>query len=502
MTEPAQHSIAPPRRTAPAGLVVSGIMGLRQSVAAIVALTYVARDLGPLLWTGLAVAALVLTGNLVIAWLSWHRLTFHVGAEDIRVESGILSRTARSVPYERIQDVSLEQNLLARLFGLVAVRFETGAGGADDIALTYLAEAEGEELRDLVRRHRDQASPAAIPRELEVADEARVLFAMDPRRVLTFGAFEFSLAIVAVIFGVTQQFDFLLPFDPWDLDEWQERLAGPGAWLAAMGPMAQVIGATIAAVSLLAIGFLTGIVRTVLREWGFVLERTERGFRRRRGLLTRTDVVMPVHRVQAMRIGTHIVRRLLGWHGLKFVSLAQDEGAANHVVAPFGKLEELWPVAREAGFEPPGPDCDWHQASRAYRNDAALLAAIVPVLLTAVPIVLGYPLLAAIPLAIAAVLVAGEFIAWRNTCHALDQRQVLSRSGWLAPGLDIAPRVKLQSVDFRQGPLARRHRYGTLHLGLAGGTFAIRGVPVERAAQLRSALLASVTATDYSQLNR
>ena len=152
MTAPVQPALAPPRRTAPAGLVVSGIMGLRQSVAAIVALTYVARDLGPLLWTGLAVAALVLTVNLVIAWLSWHRLTFHVGAGDIRVESGILSRTARSVPYERIQDVSLEQNLLARVFGLVAVRFETGAGGADDIALTYLAESEGEELRDLVRR--------------------------------------------------------------------------------------------------------------------------------------------------------------------------------------------------------------------------------------------------------------------------------------------------------------------------------------------------------------
>ena len=196
------------------------------------------------------------------------------------------------------------------------------------------------------------------------------------------------------------------------------------------------------------------------------------------------------------------MRRLLGWHGLKFVSLAQDEGAANHVVAPFGTLDELWPVAREAGFEPPGPHCDWHQSARAYRNDAAALAAVIPVLLSFVPIALGYPLLAAVPLAIAAVLVAGEFIAWRNTFHALDARQVLSRSGWLAPGLDIAPRVKLQSVDFRQGPLARRHGYGTLHLGLAGGTFAIGGVPVERAAQLRSALLASVTATDYSQLNR
>jgi len=287
----------------------------------------------------------------------------------------------------------------------------------------------------------------------------------------------------------------------WDLDEWQERLAGPGARLAALGPMAQMVGAGIAVATLLAVGFLTGIVRTALREWGFVLERSERGFRRRRGLLTRTDVVMPVHRVQAMRIGTRILRRLFGWHGLKFVSLAQDEGAANHVVAPFGKLDELWPIAREAGFEPPTPACDWHQAARAYRNDSIVLVGAIPAVLALVPIAFGYPWLAAIPLAIGGLLVAGEVIAWRNTHHALDGGQVLSRSGWLAPGLEIAPRVKLQSVDFRQGPLARRHGYGTLHLGLAGGTFAIGGVPVERARELSQAILESVTATDYSELN-
>lgn len=502
MTETALPAAGAPRRTAPVGLVISAIGGLRQSIAAIVALTYVGRDMGPLLWVGLAVAAVILAINLFVAGLSWHRLTFHVGSEDIRVESGILSRAARSVPYERIQDVSLEQGLLARLFGLVEVKFETGAGGADDIALTYLTVAEGEELRDLVRRRRDTATPADVAPAAAGADDAsRVLFAMGPRRVLTFGAFEFSLAVVAVLLGVTQQFDFLLPFDLWDLDEWQQRLAGPGARLAALGPMAQMVGAGIAVVTLLAVGFLTGIVRTALREWGFVLERSERGFRRRRGLLTRTDVVMPAHRVQAMRIGTRILRRLFGWHGLKFVSLAQDEGAANHVVAPFGKLDELWPIAREAGFEPPTAACDWHQAARAYRNDSIALVAAIPVVLSLVPVAFGYPWLAAIPLAIGTLLVAGEVIAWRNTRHALDGGQVLSRSGWLAPGLEIAPRVKLQSVDFRQGPLARRHGYGTLHLGLAGGTFAIGGVPVERARELRRAILESVTATDYSELN-
>ena len=58
---------------------------------------------------------------------------------------------------------------------------------------------------------------------------------------------------------------------------------------------------------------VTGPVRTFLRDWDFRLDRTAKGFRRRRGLFTRTDVVMPAHRVQALRFTTGIMRRRFGW---------------------------------------------------------------------------------------------------------------------------------------------------------------------------------------------
>ena len=498
MNEP---PLTEPRRTAPVGLLVKAAEGLRKSVAGIAALVFVLRDQGSFVWIAVGVILLAAVVQIGIAWLKWHRLTFHVGAEDIRVESGVLARAARSVPHERIQDVSLEEGPLARLLGLVEVRFETGAGGADDLALTYLTAAEGEELRELVRARRD-GMPEAVDAEEADTPPAPVLFAMGPRRVVTFGLFEFSLAVIAVLFGVTQQFDFLLPFDIWDFDLWQERLAGQGAQLAGLGVAAQVLGGLLAAASLVALGLATGVVRTTLREWGFVLEQTDKGFRRRRGLLTRTDVVMPVHRVQAMTLGTRLLRRLFGWHGLSFVSLAQDAGSANHVVAPFGKLEEVWPVAAAAGFTPPAPDAEWHRACTAYRFDSLLLAGLVGLVPAAALFGAGLYPFAAIPLAIGAALAIGDWIAWRNTLHTLDPRQILSRRGWLAPRLDIAPRIKLQSVDFRQGPLGRWHGYGTLHLGLAGGTFEIPGVPVERAREVRKAVLASIAEADFSELNR
>jgi putative membrane protein len=469
--------------------------------------------------------ALIFVGlSLLFTYISWMRLTYRVGEADIRIESGVISRAARSVPYERIQDVSMEQKLLPRLFGLVSIKFETGAGGEDELALAYLSEAEGERLRELVRVRKSgiaaaggetdplaQADGASAISAIE-ADNGPPIFAMSPKRVVLFGVYEFSLTVMAVLAGMVQQFDFLFPFDIWDPEGWEARLAGPGAWLAGLGPLPQIVGGLGVLIGLAVLGTAAGLVRTVLRDWGFVLDRTEKGFRRRRGLFTRTDVVMPAHRVQALKFSTGILRRLSGWHGLKFVSLAQDSGGSSHDVAPFARWEELEPIAASAGFLSPHEGLEWRKAAQNYRFDAIVLNLfnLVPLVLIAVGIDYALQLffpdtsyagpLTGLVLIAALILVLGPFIDWRFRRHAIDEAQIYARAGWLAPRTDVASRIKLQSVEIAQGPIAARRGYASLKLGLAGGNMEIAGLPLARAHDLRDAILASIGSRDFSQL--
>lgn len=493
-----------PRRTDPRTFAVKAVTMMGQLVIPIVfAATTLFREdsvFGKLA-VALPVILLFIAINFALAYLRWSRLTYAVRESDIRVESGLLSRSARSVPYERIQDVSLEQKFLPRLFGLTEVKFETGAGGGEDLKLSFLSEDEGERLRQLVRARRDGQVEVSIAPTKQEDEPDNLLFAMGPRRVLAFGLFEFSLAVVAAVAGAAQQFDFLLPFEWWDVRHWYETLSGPGHWLAQLGLIAQAIAMILAIGSLLLVGTVTGLARTALREWDFRLERGSKGLRRRRGLLTRTDVVMPLHRVQALRLGTGILRRRFGWHSLKVVSLASDSGSANHDAVPFGQLDEIAPVVAETGFSLPGADVEWYPSSAAYRFDGAILGA------AALGVVaLGNLILGQWPIALAASLVGfvglplQAYMRWRFDRHAIDGTQLYSRHGWLAPGLDIASRVKLQSVEIARGPLARLRGYADLHFGLAGGKLRMRGVPLEEAQRIRTAVLDSLSGTDFSQL--
>lgn len=501
-----------PRRTDPKTALVGVLQSAQNAILPIIAVAFGAGPWGLMaaIPLGLGIVGL----GTLFSYLQWRRRTYTVGVQDIRVESGLISRSARSVPYERIQDVSLEQKLIPRLLGLVTVKFETGSGGGEDLDLSYLSEAEGERLRQLVRARREGAPVAA---GVDAADtgsvaaaeeeQAQTLFAMGPGRIFTFGLFEFSLAVFAVLAGLTQYADSFFDVEVYDPDTWIDAASSQAGWIEDLGAIAQVIGAVAGLIGVFVIGSATGLVRTFAREWGFLLERTERGFRRRRGLFTKTDVVMPVHRVQGIKIGTGWLRYRFGWHGLRFVSLAQDAGAANHVVAPFARMEEIAPIAEAAGFHLPQESADWHRASTQYRTDSALIdasffifAAIAGGTATAIFAPRWSLLVIAVALTLAAIAALGNIIAWQFKRHALDDSQIMARAGLFSPYSQVSRRVKLHSVEISQGPIARLRGYATLHLGLAGGEFAIPGVPVERAKAVRRALIQSMTAKDFSAL--
>ena len=486
------------------GLLVGFVSGLPQLVFPMVAAIFGVRKAdNPVLIP--IVIAVVLLFSLFFRWLAWLRFQYFVGEHDIRVEKGILNRTARSIPYERIQDVSIEQKPLARMMGLGEVKFETGGGDGDDAKLSFVTLEEANRLRALIRS-RKAGMAVAVP--VDVEEDTQPIFAMDGKRVFVFGLYSFSLVIFAVLGGLAQQFDFLLPFDFWDFKHWiglAEERGVSVSQINGVGLFAQLILAFGAITSLIFIGFATGVVRTILREHGFRLDQTAKGFRRRRGLFTLTDVIMPTHRVQAALVQTGPFRKRRGWHSLKFVSLAQDsKQEANYVAAPFATLDEVWRIAIAAAIAAPDGDERLQRGVATYWLTQLLF--IVPVLLTAMAalvILADAPIGRTTFLLLLLVLPGALFwLDWRQYRFGLDDHQLYLNRGWWRQQMTIAPQVKVQSVEIAQGPLSRRQGLASLRFGIAGGTMEMIALPLATAIAIRDAVMEKVAAVDYSAINQ
>lgn len=473
-------------------------------------------------WRWVAPALLLfLLLSLAFSWVHWMRFVWRVDHDDLSIASGILARNHRTIPFDRIQDVNIEQGMLHRLLGLAKVGIETGAGsGKDEGALDAISAIEARALRDHIRAHRTQAAASAAPAlagatpatpALPASEEERALFAMTPHRLFTAGLFNFSLTILAVLFGALQWFDDLLPFDPFSVRFWVDVFGNLGLeqwilahrWLAAAGGM----------VGLLLLGMVTGIARMVLANWDFRLTRTERGLRRTRGLTTRTDVVVPLARIQGAVVSSGPISRRLGWHSLSVQSLASDgEKESDHVVAPFARLSEIDGILTELGLD----RADGERAQAAPQlwqrvapvemawgiGFAALLAALA---LSGLPDRLAALVgdadgaliirLAWLPLLLLALLIGGvTLLDWRARRWRFDGRVVHIISGALRRQHLMLPARHVQSADLSVGPLGRAAEVRRLTLGVAGATagqHSIPALPKILAQLLRAQLLAA-----------
>lgn len=443
--------------------------------------------------TALLVAAVLLTVMIAGLILYWTRFEFRVGPSEIRIDSGVLHRTHRSIPFDRVQDVDISQGPIGRLLDIARVKFETGAAGAgqrDEGVLQAIPLSRAEDLRNLVRQRRGSGTAIGTGETPDTAESTPVFSMTFPRLALS-GLFNFSLALFAGLFGLSQTAGDVLGFDPLSRRFWRETL-DPANPLAAY-VLDHRIAAVMAGIFILLVaGLLTGLVRTLLRDYGFRLDHTGIGLRRRRGLLTRTDVTLPARRAQAAIVATGPVREYFGWHELRLQSLAADDsGKSDHTLAPLARRSEIDRILGSLGWPGLAADPGWRGVSSAHVTTLAI--GMSPLLLLALVQAAVAPAVFLIPVAVYVFAVATRWVAWQRTAWALDGDRLLIRTGWWRRRIIILPVRRIQSIDYNESAVSRRFGIASLSFGVAGGSgysaHRIPALPRNDARGLRDRLL-------------
>ena len=492
----------------PMGLLIGFITGLPQLIFPILVLIFGARSAINDIVV-ICVTFSMLFVAMAIRAISWFRFSYYISEDDIRIESGLFSRTARSIPYDRIQDVSIEEKLLARVFNLAEVKFDTGGGGKgnDDAKLSYVLASDAVALREMVRSRKlalaQDDADGAMTSNSDICEESEIkpIFMMDNRRVITLGFHSFSLVIFVVLGGLAQQFDFLLPFKLSDFNAWIGALFARGVSIDTIGTTTRYVGAAIAILALIPLGIATGMVSTFLREYGFRLDLTPKGFRRRRGLLNKTDVVMPVGRVQATLITTGPIRKWSGWHALQFINMAKEgnEGG-HHVAVPLAKLEEIWRIVAITGIAPPTPDTAFENSPCGPWFDTWMVSTfIIGMIFTGLYFAFDVRVYWLLPVIAHIALIL--YLRWRREMYAISNDQIFSRHGWWNEHLTIARQSRVQTITISQGPISRLRGLARVDFGIAGGHMAFRHIPIQRAKMIRDQVMNIASPIDFSALD-
>ncbi len=302
----------------------------------------------------------ILYGVVAVPLVFMHYWLFRyaVRPSEIVIESGVLNRRTRNIPLERIQNVEIEQPLLARLFGAAKVKIETGGSGEVEGVLELVSIAEAHRIRQVVRGAKvatatgaqqegaasgADAAPTITAPASALADEIgrTPLLTMSLRRVLLSGIFRFSVLYVVLIASAFQYLDLtpdaiIRAFERGALRPITDY-ASSSPWTVA----AFLIGGAIG------LAWLAGIAINMNRYYGFSLYSEEDRLLRKHGLLTLRQGATPLRRVQTLVLRANLIMRHLNWWRLELQVMGFDvKEQGRQVIAPLVHLREALDITR------------------------------------------------------------------------------------------------------------------------------------------------------------
>jgi putative membrane protein len=437
-------------------------------------------------WWLLALGALVL-----LAWstLEWLRRTYALEGGALRLEEGVLARKLRAVPFDRIQQVDLVRKPLHRLLGVATLRVETAGGGsAAEVDLDVVTLAEATALRATLLRAkarladapgqaaagRTAVGPAEGPVGVGVAEPPaeRVLVRLRLGEVMLAGITGSRAAAALVVLGPLSQASDWFP-------GLSDRLLG---WFDPEA-VAPTTPAAFLAVAVLAVVVWLGLAAasSIVTDHGFTLARVGDDLVVRRGLLERREAVLPLSRLQVVRIEESLLRRLLGLASIRIQSAGRTGGSdrtASRLAVPVLQRSEVNRLLGELlpGAAPvrrllaPPPAARRRAVTRSVRRTAVVVAAVaLPLLLLTSPDAAALWSATVLVVAVLALAVLAGLAAYRNLGHAAGSGFLYARVGVAIRVTTVVPVAKAQSGSVRSSPFQRRSGLATLHVDIAGG---------------------------------
>ncbi|MBA3441352.1 MAG: PH domain-containing protein [Pyrinomonadaceae bacterium] len=453
--------------------------------------------------------SLLIGASVVRAVVRYLTFSYRIEAGELITRQGILERTERHIPLERVQEIRIEQGVLHRLFGVVDASVETASGQGVEAQLSVLSRREAERLRQAVSNKalvQDAEGRSNLAADASAAERKR-LHRLHLRDLVLAGLTSNHLVSAFVLMGTLWALvDDILPRD------YYERTAraahDQASSILAQGTQTALIVAGSGLLLLFLVSLLFSVIGSIVLFYGFTLSQSGENLHRSYGLLTRRVSSLPRRRIQVLEIKEGMLRRLLHLAALRAdtagnAAADQEEKKEGRDVllpiVPRRELDALLPVIF-TDLEP-GPIV-WTRVSKLAVVRDTIQGGLVCMIATGGMYWYNHDLFGLWPLILLPLVCGVSVLRYYNLGYMFRERYLYTRRGWLSRSTHIVPVRNAQTVTLRQSPVSRRLGLATLIVDTAGQSYTgggpmISNLPLEEAQSLASTLAHRAAAMHY-----
>ncbi|MUV90552.1 PH domain-containing protein, partial [Halapricum sp. CBA1109] len=381
------------------------------------------------------ILAVVLLGLVVgVGWqvAYFKRFEYRLTGDTFDIDSGVVSRREREIPYGRIQNVDISQNVIQRALGIAEVRLETAGGGETEAKLRFVSYDEAERLQEEVaKRKRDETGDGETA---PVEERTTALFDITPRELVVLGIVSMDPRLLSII-AVPLSF------------------VGPSVYVQFIpetGSVWLLVGSSLVGIVVVT-ALLSGVI-AMTRYYGFQLRATDDEYRYERGLLQRFSGSIPKSKVQTLTLTENVIARRLGYASLTietagYAATGGADSNGSQSAIPIADRDHALSVARR--IEPFESLEFQRPPKRARQRYAARYLIVVGVLLAISYAVVAltsvsYPWFA--PAALVVLVPPAAHLKWANRGYRIEDDHVLTRNGFWSRRISVVPSYRIQTV--------------------------------------------------------
>jgi putative membrane protein len=418
--------------------------------------------------TAVFVVVMVLIG---LFYLSWRFHSFRITGDHVEERHGVLFRSHRRAPLDRVQGVNLTRPMLARLVGLAKLEV-VGAGLDANVKLEYLSTSNAEAVRADILRLASGLRLAKAAADADAGAPVRASVASTAAATVTAGLTGIILGPEAPVAEPASVVS--IPLGRLVLSHLLTRstlmlliLLGIIVWGASVGTPWLLVSFIPAL-----IGFGTYWVRRITRALRYSIAPTPDGVRITFGLFTTITEILPPGRVHAVEITQPLLWRPAGWWRITINRLSGHRAGSDTRAEE--EATRVLPVGTRADVErvlrlllPALPESEWPFvfSSGVLGKDGEEVGAYTTTPRRAWPL---------------------HVLSWPRNGFLLTPDALFLRRGQLHRRLAIFPLARTQSIGIAQGPLARAFRVASLHVHTVAGRVSGRLTGIDRDAALRA----------------
>lgn len=455
----------------------------------------------------LSIIGLVLSiGSLIFGLLSYLRYYYSIDDTSIYIKKGIIKTTKIHLPFERIQNINFEQNLLHQILGIVSLQIDSAGSSKNEIEIDALPRKEAEAIRDyILEKKRDleqkntDSKDETITETPPVISATRLLLHLDIKNLLKVGVSQNHLRtaglILAVGWGFMDNIREVLQVDAYDVITQNANFIGDSIFIISIG--------------LLLLAFLVSLVQTVLKYFDLKFYQSHDGFKVISGLLTRQEEALRKEKIQIIEWSDNLVQR---WFKIFTLDIKQaisgieaNSQSKEKADIPGCSREQIDMVLHTCFKDYNTDEFTSHTISFKYVTRMWLYVGVLPmVLLLGIYLGIGflnenwvYQLLIGGGLVPVLSFLFLYFYHKKFRLYA-GHEYIHIRKGIIGTRHIVLPIYKVQAVELEQSIYQRRKNLATLSIHSANGSLTIPYFNLEKARMLQNYVLYKVETSERS----